>query len=114
MRRRIECEWARLAGYKHLPRGSVATAERSASNEATLAAELGFDARYLDSVPFFNTPGYEIANQATFHPRKYLAALASRIDGGGSHIFEHSESREICDAPLSVKANGHTITCGTS
>ena len=42
---------------------------------------------------------------------KYLAALAKRIEGGGSRIFEHTESDEVVDSPLSVKANGQTISC---
>jgi len=109
----IECnfDWAR--GYKFA--ALTANAEDEAprlQREAGLATELGFDARYLDAVPFFNRPGVEFEGQARFHPRKYLSALAALVDGDGSHVFEHTESEEVCDNPLSVKANGHTITCG--
>jgi glycine/D-amino acid oxidase-like deaminating enzyme/nitrite reductase/ring-hydroxylating ferredoxin subunit len=108
----IECEWVRVPGYKHAPRGASTGANvKLLREEAALATELGFDAAYTDAVPFMGTPGVEIANQAKFHPRKYLAALASRIDGDGSFVFEHTESGEISDSPLHVKANGHTITC---
>ena len=48
--------------------------------EAAIAAELGFDARYLDAVPFFDRPGIEFDGQARFHPRKYLAALAACVE----------------------------------
>jgi glycine/D-amino acid oxidase-like deaminating enzyme len=66
----------------------------------------------MDAVPFFERPGVEFAGQARLHPRKYLAALAALIDGDGSHVFEHTESEEVVDEPLSVRAGGHTIACG--
>jgi glycine/D-amino acid oxidase-like deaminating enzyme/nitrite reductase/ring-hydroxylating ferredoxin subunit len=108
----IDCHWAWVPGYKFA--ALTANAEEEATRlqrEAALAAELGFDARFLDRVPFFNRPGIEVAGQARFHPRKYLAALAALVDGGGSHIFEHTESEEVGDEPLAVKAAGHTIAC---
>jgi glycine/D-amino acid oxidase-like deaminating enzyme/nitrite reductase/ring-hydroxylating ferredoxin subunit len=109
----IECEWTRIPGYKHLPRGNHAASDVDRmKQEAALANELGFDATYLDAVPFMKTPGVEVADQAKFHPRQYLAALADRVDRGGSYVFEHTESGEISDSPLRVEANGHTIRCG--
>jgi glycine/D-amino acid oxidase-like deaminating enzyme/nitrite reductase/ring-hydroxylating ferredoxin subunit len=108
----IDCHWEWVPGYKFA--ALTADADQEASRlqqEAALAAELGFDARFLDEVPFFNRPGVEFAGQARFHPRKYLAALAALVHGGGSHVFEHTESEEVVDEPLSVKAGGHTIAC---
>ena len=32
----------------------------------------------------------KLENQAQFHPRKYLLALAETIPGDGSHVFEHT------------------------
>lgn len=109
----IDCHFDWVPGYKFA--ALTADAEDEAprlQHEATLANELGFDARYLEAVPFFNRPGVEFEGQARFHPRRYLAALAALVDGNGSHVFEHTESEEVCDTPLSVKANGHTIRCG--
>ena len=119
----IDCEWTWVSGYKHPAAFAKASADKTAvkpaqdevealREEARLAADLGFDARFVEAVPFFGTPGIEYGGQAKFHPRKYLAALAKLIDGGGSHIFEHTESEEVCDEPLSVKAGGHTLKCG--
>lgn len=108
----IDCHWEWVPGYKFA--ALTAHAEKEATRlqeEAALAAELGFDARFLDEVPFFNRPGVEVAGQARFHPRKYLAALAALVHGGGSHVFEHTESEEVVGEPLSVKAAGHTIAC---
>jgi glycine/D-amino acid oxidase-like deaminating enzyme/nitrite reductase/ring-hydroxylating ferredoxin subunit len=111
-REQIDCGFDWVRGYKFA--ALTANAEEEAPTlrrEAELAAELGFDARFLDSIPLFERPGVELEGQARFHPRKYLSALAGLIDGNGSHVFEHTESEEVCDTPLSVKANGHTISC---
>jgi glycine/D-amino acid oxidase-like deaminating enzyme/nitrite reductase/ring-hydroxylating ferredoxin subunit len=108
----IDCGWTWLPGYKFAALDADAAKERARlEQEAALASELGFDATYLDAVPFFNRPGVAFEGQARFHPRKYLAALAHGIDGGGSYVFEQTESGEVVDSPLSVKAGGHTISC---
>jgi len=112
-REEIDCHFDWVPGYKFA--ALTANAEEEAprlQQEARIAADLGFDARYLDCVPFFERPGVEFDGQARFHPRKYLSALAALVGSGGSHVFEHTESEEVCDNPLSVKANGHTIRCG--
>ena len=110
----IDCEWSWVSGLQ--ARGARAArrddARGARRRRRALAAELGFDARFVDAVPFVGTPGVEYGGQAKFHPRKYLSALAKLIDGDGSHIFEHTESEEIKDEPLSVTAGGHTLSCG--
>ena len=109
----IDCEWTWVPGYKHVALDGDDAKERPGlQEEAKLATELGFEASYLDAVPFMNRPGVVFGGQGKFHPRKYLAALAKCIDGDGSHVFEHTESEEVVDTPLSVKAGGHTISCG--
>ena len=37
----------------------------------------------------------------------WLAAITDR----GGHIYEHSEASEFFTDPLSVKVNGHTVSC---
>jgi glycine/D-amino acid oxidase-like deaminating enzyme len=107
----IDCEWAWVHGYKHAPAGTSDDGRGHLKEEARIAADLGFDARFLNVVPYVGMPGVAYGRQAKFHPRKYLSALASLVDGGGSHIFEHTESEEIAEGPLRVTANGHTLTC---
>jgi len=107
----IDCEWTWVNGYKHAVAGASTADADHLREEARLAADLGFDAVYVDQVPFFGVPGVEYRGQAKFHPRKYLAALARLVDGDGSYVFEHTESEEVTDDPLSVCANGHTISC---
>jgi glycine/D-amino acid oxidase-like deaminating enzyme/nitrite reductase/ring-hydroxylating ferredoxin subunit len=107
----LDCEWTWVEGYKHSPPDAARDERTKLREEAELAADLGFEARYLDAVPYFGTPGIEYGGQAKFHPRKYLSALAKLIDGGGSHIFEHTELEEVQDEPLRVQAGGHTLIC---
>ena len=109
---KIECDFVIVPGYLHAPWKDDSKDEaESLKEEAALAAELGFDAVYLDSIPFAKRPGIRFANQAKFHPLRYVAGLLPRIPGHGSHVFEHSEASEFQDDPLSVKVNGHTIRC---
>lgn len=108
----IDCEWARVNGYKHAAAGREHDDRGKLQDEAAIADDLGFDAQYIDAIPLFGVPGVEYRGQAKFHPRKYLAALARLVDGDGSFVFEHSESEEVKDDPLSVCANGHTISSG--
>jgi glycine/D-amino acid oxidase-like deaminating enzyme/nitrite reductase/ring-hydroxylating ferredoxin subunit len=115
-RERINCEFRRVPAYLHAP---VALTDQKAAQreshrfnkEAALAHDLGFDAAYVQSVPLFLRPGMRVADQAKFHPLKYLAALLSALPGKGSHVFEHSEVEEVSGKPLAVKANSHSIQC---
>ncbi|HEV7405393.1 MAG TPA: FAD-dependent oxidoreductase [Chthoniobacteraceae bacterium] len=109
----IDCEFAWVPGYLHAPQSAATEQERQALLEdAKLARELGFDAAFMEQVPFMGTPGVRFANQAKFHPRNYLAGLLQAFERAGGRLFENSDGAEIHDAPLSVKSNGHTITCG--
>jgi glycine/D-amino acid oxidase-like deaminating enzyme/nitrite reductase/ring-hydroxylating ferredoxin subunit len=95
----IECAFAWVPGFLHAPPHQPANeSEKEAETlreEANQIAELGFDARYLDRVPFMNTPGIEIPGQARFNPAQYLSALLARVDGGGSHVFEQTNVDEV-------------------
>jgi glycine/D-amino acid oxidase-like deaminating enzyme/nitrite reductase/ring-hydroxylating ferredoxin subunit len=80
--------------------------------DASYAAEFGFDAEFIDSVPVAGRPGVRFGSQARFHPRAYLAGLARAFAANGGRIFEHSPASEFTDQPLSVTANGHKVSCG--
>lgn len=60
--------------------------------EAKTAAGLGIKAEYLDTLdlPFAVKAAVRFDGQAQFHPRKYVLALAEKIPGDGSHIFEQT------------------------
>jgi glycine/D-amino acid oxidase-like deaminating enzyme/nitrite reductase/ring-hydroxylating ferredoxin subunit len=106
----IDCEFTRVPGYLHAPVDSESDADPEKFKEdADLANKLGFDAVYLDAVPVFQKPGVRFANQAKFHPRKYIAKLVEAISGSGSHIFEESAAGEFDAEKRRLKVNGHWI-----
>ena len=107
----IECEFARVPAYLHAPVGASSKKEASSlKKEADCAAKLGFDAAYLNSAPYFNLPAVHFANQAKFHPRKYLRSLVAKISASGSHIFEKSAASEFDAKKRRVKVNRNWIS----
>jgi glycine/D-amino acid oxidase-like deaminating enzyme/nitrite reductase/ring-hydroxylating ferredoxin subunit len=108
----IACDFGWVPGYLHRPLDAPGdTDAKTFRDEAALAADLGFDAAFVDDVPFIGGPGVVFEDQARFHPRRYLAGVAQAILAGGGHIYARSAAEEFCDEPRSVKANGHTIAC---
>jgi glycine/D-amino acid oxidase-like deaminating enzyme/nitrite reductase/ring-hydroxylating ferredoxin subunit len=108
----IDCDFEWVDGYLHAQRGNVAEKDiADLKKNAALAAEMGFDATFVDEVPLMSVPGIRFENQARFHPRKYLAGLVAVLRQMGVQIHEHSAAEEFSTDPLWVKANGHTITC---
>ena len=107
----IECEFTRVPAYVHVFREGFSKKEISSlKREAAIAMKLGFDAAYLKSIPYFNSPGVRFANQAKFHPRKYLRALIKKIPGNGSHVFEKSAADEFDAKKRRVKINRNWIS----
>jgi len=109
----IACDHAWVPGYLHRPVGRQATSDEAEAfrEEAELTADLGFDARYVDQVPFIGGPGVVFEHQARIHPRRYLAGVARAIHAAGGRIYTRSAVEEFSNQPLSVTANGHTISC---
>jgi glycine/D-amino acid oxidase-like deaminating enzyme/nitrite reductase/ring-hydroxylating ferredoxin subunit len=109
---KIDCDFGWVPAYLHEPWNLMPGHHASSlHDDAALAEELGFHATYLDVVPVANGPGVRFANQAKFHPLKYLTALAQRIPGGGSYLFEQTEVEEIQNEPLRLKCGERTIRC---
>jgi glycine/D-amino acid oxidase-like deaminating enzyme/nitrite reductase/ring-hydroxylating ferredoxin subunit len=106
-----DCEFTRVPAYVHVPvDGSSKKEASSLKKEADLAAKLGFDAAYLNSAPYFNLPAVRFANQAKFHPRKYLRYLVAKIPGSGSQVFEKSAAGEFDPKKRRVKVNRSWIS----
>ena len=110
----LECGFAWVPGYLYAAQeGDPAESDRKALvHEADVATELGFDATYLDEVPFVGRPGVRFDHQARIHPREYLAGLARAIDGDGSAIFEQTNVDEVKGDPPAVHAGPNVIRCG--
>jgi glycine/D-amino acid oxidase-like deaminating enzyme/nitrite reductase/ring-hydroxylating ferredoxin subunit len=106
-----DCEFTRVPAYLHVRvDGSSKKEVSSLKKEAAVAAKLGFDAAYLNSAPYFNLPAVHFANQAKFHPRKYLRALVEKISGNGSQVFEKSAASEFDAKKRRVKVNRNWIS----
>ena len=106
-----DCEFTRVPAYLHVRVEGTSKKEASSlKKEADLAAKLGFDAAYLNSAPYFNLPAVHFANQAKFHPRKYLRSLVEKISGSGSHVFEKSVASEFDAKERRVKVNRSWIS----
>ncbi len=108
---RIDCEFVRVPAYLHAPGDAPSKKEASSlKKEADCAAKFGFDATYLDSAPYFDLPAVRFANQAKFHPRKYLRSLVAKIPGSGSDVFEKSAAGEFDVKKRRVKVNRNWIS----
>lgn len=106
-----DCEFTRVPGYLHESIWTPDAKERGRlQQDAQLAREFGFDATFVDA-PTVHRPAVRFANQAKFHPRKYLRALLRTIHGGGSYVFEETSFEGVDDEPLAVHANGKRIDC---
>lgn len=109
---RIDCGFEWVDGYLHA-RGGAAEAGQAETfrHEAALAQEMGFDVEYLADVPLIGGPGIRFESQARINPSRYCAGLAREISAAGGRIYEQSAADEFCAAPLSVRANGRTVSC---
>ena len=79
-------------------------------DEAALAAEMGFDAAFVEKAPLTGRPAMRLANQLKFHPLKYVQALAREIVRMGGQVFEETQVAEFHAEPRRVTAGGHGIT----
>jgi len=68
-------------------------------NEANVASSLGIKATYLDKIPlpFEIKAAVRFDDQAQFHPRKFLLALADKITHNGVQIVEQTRVVDIED-----------------
>ena len=106
----IDCELQRVPGYLVAAGGADLRAQaRDLAAEAALVAGLGFDTAYVESAPLLHRPAIRFANQLKFHPLKYHHALAQRIPGDGSHVFEKTEAGEFCAERGQIIANGRRL-----
>jgi glycine/D-amino acid oxidase-like deaminating enzyme len=99
-------------GYLHVSmRDKDATERQGLEKDVELARAFGFDATFVEHVPFANRPGVRFAHQAKFHPLKYLEPLVSAIPGDGSFVFEHTAMEDVDDKPMVVHAGGRKMRC---
>jgi glycine/D-amino acid oxidase-like deaminating enzyme/nitrite reductase/ring-hydroxylating ferredoxin subunit len=95
----IDCGFKRLAAYTY---AADAGQRRAVEREASVAEGLGLPANFVEEPPFPDgTPGaVKFAEQAQFHPRKYLLDLVEAIpdEEAESHVFEQTKVTGVKDA----------------
>jgi glycine/D-amino acid oxidase-like deaminating enzyme/nitrite reductase/ring-hydroxylating ferredoxin subunit len=87
----IDCEFNRASAYTY----AVTDKQVHRIEEEVKAAEsIGLPAFYVEdtSLPFPTRGAVCLRDQAKFHPRKYLLALAVKFTGAGGLIFENTRA----------------------
>ena len=90
----IDCDLERASNYVYTERDEfVADVER----EVAAARLVGVDAELTTEtdLPYAVRAAIRVDEQAQFHPWKYIAALASTVDGDGSHVFELTRATDV-------------------
>lgn len=107
---RIECDFRRAPAYTYTEKQSEV---EQIEAEVKAAQKLGLPAEFVTEtplpIPFAGA--IRFANQAYFHPRKYLIGMAQMIPGDGSHLLENTTAREFKEGtPCQVITDRGTVT----
>jgi glycine/D-amino acid oxidase-like deaminating enzyme/nitrite reductase/ring-hydroxylating ferredoxin subunit len=107
--RAIDCDFTRTRAYTYTEDEDQS---QSLRDEAEIAADAGLPAAFAEQIPLpFDIKGAVVVeNQAQFHPRKYLLALADDLTSRGGLIFENTTVSDIThDQGLKLKTTGGTV-----
>jgi glycine/D-amino acid oxidase-like deaminating enzyme/nitrite reductase/ring-hydroxylating ferredoxin subunit len=105
----IECDFERKPNYVYAESADDVAELRQ---EAEVERKAGLATALVDETPLpFTVPAaLRLENQAQFHPRKYLLALAATIPGDGSHVFEQSRVQSVKHGqPCEVAVGRRTV-----
>lgn len=105
----IDCAWERRAAVTYTGEHAGVEAVRA---EAETAARLGLPARYETrlGLPVPVEAAVVFDDQAQFHPRDYVLALAGQVQGDGSVVCEHSRVVDVREGtPCRVVTPGGTV-----
>ena len=105
----IDCDFERRVNYAYAEDGEQVAQikeEVEAEKQAGLPASMVTDT----PLPFDVPAAVRMDDQAQFHPRKYLLALAASIPGDGSHVFENSRVQTVTHSePCEIVAEEGTL-----
>jgi glycine/D-amino acid oxidase-like deaminating enzyme/nitrite reductase/ring-hydroxylating ferredoxin subunit len=108
----IDCELEERVNYVY---ADTAEEVGRVREEAAAAQRAGLPASFVHELelPYAVAGAARLEGQAQFHPRKYLLALAARIDGDGSHVFEQTRLLDVdAGRPLRVKTDRGELRAG--
>lgn len=90
----IDCDYVLQSAFVYTQQDNYI---QKISDEVDVALSLGIKASYVEEIPF-SLPikaAVRFDNQAQFHPRKYLLALAKTISDRDCQIFEQTRAVDI-------------------
>lgn len=109
----IECGFRRVPGYLFLSPGDP---EKLLDDEADAARRIGLPCQRLPSAPLPKPtrPCLRFADQARFHPLRYLAGLCERLTALGGRVFTGARvERVLGGSPCQViLGTGAAVTAG--
>lgn len=106
----INCDWVREDAYVFTRNIEFVN---TLKKEVEVAKQLGLPASFETKthLPFDILGAVKFSNQANFHSGKYISAIAKKINGKGSFVFEKTEAKGIYDEnPAKVTTEKYTIT----
>jgi len=110
-RENIDCEFERLDGYLF---SLTSEGYPDLDKELAAARRAGVEVEKVEQIPglsFYTGPSLRFANQAQFHPLKYLSGLTKAIMQNGGVIYTHTRALSIegNDASQVVTTSGGKI-----
>ena len=99
----IDCDWRRKPSYTY---AEDEQGRKQVQDEVEAAVRAGLKASYTTDtdLPWSVTGAVRVDDQAEFHPRKFLLAIAEQIPGEGSHVFESTKATGVKEGdPMRVE-----------
>ena len=101
----VDCDLERRPNYVYC---ESAGERANVEDEVAAASRAGLDAKLVEDVPlpYPVECALRLDDQAQFHPRKYLLALAAAVDGDGSRVLELTRAVGVSGSgPQQVETN---------
>ena len=102
----IDCELERVPAFTYAESEDMA---QNLRDEADAAAEAGLPATFVTvtGLPFQVAGAVRVADQAQFHPRKYLLGLLDDLTRLGGQVFEHSRVVQLHEGDPNTVVTEH-------
>jgi glycine/D-amino acid oxidase-like deaminating enzyme/nitrite reductase/ring-hydroxylating ferredoxin subunit len=103
---KVDCDFRRKPAFTYAEdEGDRDRIER----EVEAAQRAGLKATFTDTtdLPWPVAAAVRVEDQAEFHPRRYLIALAAAIPGDGSHVFERTRALAVSGGDPSRVSTTH-------
>src|SRR4051812_20953620 len=101
---KIDCDFRRKPAFTYAEEDSD---RDTIEKEVDAAQRAGLDAHFTTEtdLPWPVAAAIRVDDQAEFHPRRYLIALAKAVAGRGSHVFERSRAIAVAGGRERVRVS---------